>query len=129
MSKVDLYNPQYQSVIFPAIVTKGLAVKLGTNEKEVAVVSAATDFVVGFVELPATVAKGTGTIFTEGGECYGVAKAAITKGNQLVIAADGKINPRGTTAGTYHCLGYALEAAAANATFRFRFNRFSVTVS
>lgn len=130
MSKHDLWNPQYRNAIFPTVVAEGLFCKLGTNEKELVVVDDAADTVIGPVRLAATAAGREGEIFEEGGDAYGTSGAAITKGAELVVDADGKIQPRAAAAGTYTCVGIALEAAsAADQTTRFRFTKFTRVVS
>ena len=130
MSKGPIWNPRYRTAVFPTVVEEGLAVKLGTGENEYVVVSAVGDDVAGFVQLKATVAKGGGTIFEEGGDAYATSGAAIAKGDRLTINASGKVVKIGTTAGTYHCLGVALDTVgAADNTVRFRFTKFSVTVT
>lgn len=130
MSRKQLWNPKYRTAVFPTVVARGLAVKRGANQGEFVVVDDAdTDDVAGIVELAATAAKRAGTIFEEGGGAYGTAGEAIAKGDRLTVNDSGEIVKIGTTAGTYHCIGIADEAAADEATVRFRFSKFSVTIS
>lgn len=128
MAHKQLWNPQYRTYIASAVVAKGKAVTLSSADNTVEAVDDAAETVVGFVEVAASAAKRETTVFEEGGDAVGIAGGAVTKGAHLVIDANGELVVRGTTANTvYHCVGHALEAAAEDKMFRFRFTKFSVT--
>lgn len=119
----ELFRPQYEAVVNSdsSSIAVGKAVKLGTNNLEVGVVSAATDLVHGFVAENSIDAGGDGQIYREGGEAVALAGGAITKGAYLKPDASGDLIA--TSTADDQVVGYALEAASDGELFKFNFTR------
>lgn len=130
MSRGPIYEPKYmtRTMESTASVPQGTAVKLGTNELQVAPVDDAADVVHGFLDHSTSgndAANGdTVQIFREGGEAYGLAGGAITKGALLRVNANGELvaSAFGNRSAS-QIVGYALEAAADGQLVRFNFTR------
>ena len=132
MSRGPIFEPKYQTRTMESTgtVARGTAVKLGTNELQVAPVDDAADVVHGFLDHGGDrgndAQNGDGVqIFREGGEAYGLSGGAITKGALLRVDGSGRVVASAfgnRSAG--QIVGYALEAvAAAGEIVRFNFTR------
>lgn len=99
-----------------AIGTRYLLVKIGSDASHVALCGAA-DVPLGVAtDEPAAAEEGVSVnLLGVQQECQiGIASAAIAAGAWIVPAADGKLRTLPAGAGTYHIIGRALKAAAAD---------------
>lgn len=100
-----------------ALATRNLLVKIGSDISHVAVTTAATEIPLGFVNDEATAAEeyvNVQLLGSKQGTVLAVASAAITAGDLVVAAANGKIATLSAGAGTYYIVGRALNAAGAD---------------
>lgn len=97
-----------------ALATRNVLVKIGSDISHVAVTTAATEIPLGVVNDEASAAEENVNVQLLGqkqGTVLMVASAAITAGDLVVAAANGKIATLSGSAGTYYIVGRALNAA------------------
>lgn len=99
-----------------AITTRNLLVKIGTDAGHVAL-AGVSDIPLGVATDEPAAAEDPVNVALLGahaGTLLGVASAAITAGDLVVAAANGKLRTLPTSAGTYHIVGRAIAAAGAD---------------
>lgn len=79
-----------------AAITKGMAVKLGTDAKHVAKGAAATDDCIGVAQSAPTAAEDAVEVAVPGGGGKGLCQTTVVAGNLLVSHTDGKLKPIAT---------------------------------
>jgi predicted RecA/RadA family phage recombinase len=97
-----------------ALATRNVLVKIGSDISHVAVTTAGTEIPLGVVNDEASAAEENVNVQLLGqkqGTVLMVASAAITAGDLVVAAANGKIATLSASAGTYYIVGRALNAA------------------
>jgi hypothetical protein len=100
-----------------ALATEHLLVKVGSDADHVAVMAAVTDVPVGTVPDTPGAAEEEVAVNLLGAASETlemIAGEAVAAGVRVFAAADGKVNDLSAVAGTYFCVGTALEAAAAD---------------
>lgn len=123
MSK-KLFGARYDVGVANEAIAAGRAIKLTATRGRFDVVDAATDLIHGVSVNSASKEGDTIEFYREGGEAVGVAGGAITVGARLSANAEGKLVANNTDNAAV--IGYALEAAVADAEFAFMFSRHSV---
>lgn len=98
-----------------AAIIKGSAVKFGTTNKRVAVVSATTDLSIGVAQNTTTTAGDLVEVAFPGGGAKGLAKTTISKGNILGHNADGSLQKLASASDKI--IGQAMQDASAADVF------------
>ncbi len=87
------YQPHIVVLKADAAISKGMAVKFGTDAKHVAKAAAATDGCIGIAQSAPTTAEDAVEVALPGGGGKGLLQATVVKGNLLVPHTDGKLKP------------------------------------
>ena len=98
-----------------AAITKGQAVKFGSNNKTVVKCAATTDNAIGIAQNVALAAGDLVEVALPGGGAKGLAKATIALGDILGVNADGSIQKLASASD--HIVGQAFDAAVAGDIF------------
>ncbi len=88
--------PKIQAYKADAAITKGMAVKLGSDFKHVAKGAAVTDDCVGIAQSTVTTAEDVVEVAVPGGGAKGLCQTTIVAGTLLVSHTDGKLKPVAT---------------------------------
>lgn len=94
-----------------AAITKGKAVKIGSNNKTVTQCSATTDAAIGIAQNSASNAADLVEVALSGGGAKALAKTTIAAGDILGVNADGSIQKVASAAD--RVVGHAMESAVA----------------
>ncbi len=85
--------PKIQTYKADAAITKGMAVKFGTDGEHVAKSAAATDDHIGIAQSAPTTAEDAVEVAMPGGGGKGLLQASCTRGQLLTAHTDGKLKP------------------------------------
>jgi len=100
-----------------ALSTQHLLVKVGSDADHIAVMAAVTDVPIGTCPDTPAAAETSAAVHLLGsypGTITMVASEAVSAGEQVFAAATGKVNDLPAAAGTYFCVGTAINAASAD---------------
>lgn len=114
--------PQIMAFLADAAISKGLAVKLGTDNKHVAKSSAATDSHIGICQAAVTAAEDTVEVAVQGG-AKALAGGTISAGDYVTADSNGALVA--TTTANDNVIGQAMQSAVANDIFEVLITNFN----
>lgn len=76
-----------------AAITKGMAVKFGTDDQHVAKSAATTNYHMGIAQSAPTAAEDVVEVAVAGGGAKGLCQTTVTRGHLLTAHTDGKLKP------------------------------------